>query len=330
MFILTTGVSGFVGAVAARVLHGRGHRVRALVRDRRRVAEAVSPLLAEVVEGDLSNREALRRACDGVDGVLHLAGLTKAARDAEFVKTNIEGTRILSEAARDAGVGRFLLVSSLAAAGASKPGVPRVESDLLQPVSAYGRSKLGGEEAAAAIFKNTSVKFTIVRPPIVYGEGERDMLMVFQQIKRGFLPIVGGSKTLQLSYSLVHVDDLALGMVQCFESARAAGNSYFLPGPRDATFLQIIEAIEGTLGRRARKLNLPMAAARPVAWLIQTGARLSGRPSIVNLDKLREMEAGDWRCSGAAAARDFGYAPAIDFDRGFALEANWARAKGLL
>lgn len=326
--MLVTGASGFVGMPLTRVLARRGHRLRALVRDRRKAESALRDV-SEFVTGDLGNADALRTACEGVDAVVHVAGLTKAARDEDFTKTNVDGTKRLAQAAVAAQVPRFLLVSSLAAAGASKPGRPRTESDEPEPVSAYGRSKLGGERAAAAIFTNTSVKFTIVRPPIVYGEGERDMLVAFQQVKRGFLPVVGGARTLQTRYSLVHVDDLVTGIAQAVESP-GAGNCYFLPGPADASFLQIIEGIEGAVGRRARKFTLPFSAARPAAWIAQTAARALGKPSIVNLDKLREMSAGDWCCACDAAHRDLKYSPSIPIAEGFAREALWARSAGLL
>ncbi|MBI3819877.1 MAG: NAD-dependent epimerase/dehydratase family protein [Planctomycetes bacterium] len=329
MRILVTGATGFVGGPTLRALQREGHQIRALVRDRSR-AQTLLSRADEVVDGELRDPASLARACAGIDAVVHVAGLTKALRSEDFDAVNVRGTKHLCEAARDAGVGRFVLISSLAAAGASAPGSPRTPDAPPFPVSAYGRSKLGGERSAAAILTNTSVKLTILRPPIVYGEGDPDLLVVFQQCRRGVLPVVGGAKSLQITYSLVHVDDLARGIAQAASAGAACGNVYSLPGPRDATLLQIIQGVESAVGRRARRIPLPFALAKPAAWLAQTSLRAAGRASIVNLDKLREMEAGDWTCSGESARRDFQYSPAIDLEAGLARQAQWARAKGLL
>src|SRR5512137_826456 len=101
---------------------------------------------AEVVRGDVSRPESLPEAVAGVDVVVHLAGLVKAVTPAELFAVNARGTRDLAVAAAAAGRPRFVLVSSLAAAGPSRPGHPRTEDQAPAPVSDYGRSKLAAEE----------------------------------------------------------------------------------------------------------------------------------------------------------------------------------------
>jgi nucleoside-diphosphate-sugar epimerase len=265
------------------------------------------------------------------DVVIHVAGLTKARREPEYFEVNVAGTRCLARAAASANPRpkRFVLVSSVAAAGPSLDR-PRVEGDPWNPVSAYGRSKLEGERAAIEELSKANIPWTIVRPPIVYGERDRDVLLVMKQIKTGFIPVVGGRATLAKRYSLVHAEDLARGIVEAASSPNAENQVYFLPGPRDATFDEMVAAIEAAVGRRARRVFVPRALATPAAWLAEVGARIVGKPSIVSRDKLRELDAPGWTCSGAAAARDLNYRPSIDYPEGFAREAAWARAEKLL
>jgi nucleoside-diphosphate-sugar epimerase len=167
MRLLVTGATGFVGSHVVRKLHRRGHWIRALVRDPKRT-EPIRDCIVEWIQGDLASPRALASACAGVEGVVHLAGLTKALSPGQFARVNAEGCARLAEAAAEAsGPARFLLVSSLAAAGPCLDGSPLGEAHLPAPVSAYGRSKLDGERAAAAALEGTSVSLTVVRPPIV-------------------------------------------------------------------------------------------------------------------------------------------------------------------
>jgi nucleoside-diphosphate-sugar epimerase len=141
---------------------------------------------------------------------------------------------------------------------------------------------------------------------------------------------VGGRTALTKGYSLIHVEDLADAIVAACVKPAPPGAAYFVPGPRDATFEGMLEAIEAAVGRRARRIPVPMAAAAVGAAAAQAVGAILRRASIVNLDKLREASAPGWRCSGAAAARDLGHRPAVDYPDGFARQARFARDAGLL
>ena len=331
MRVLVTGATGFVGAHVARELDARGHAVRAFVRDPAR-AEAVKAHLTELVRGDLADPETLAVACGGVDAVVHVAGLTKAARDDDFTRVNVHGAAMIAGAFRQAsrGRGRFVLVSSLAAAGPSPPERARREDEAPAPVSLYGASKLAGERAVAMTLAGSEVELAVVRPPIVYGEGDRDVLLAFRQVAGGWFLAVGGRAALAKRYSIVHVADLAKGIALALEAPRAAGATCFLPGPDDPAFDELLAAIERALGKRARRVPVPYALAAPGAWLAHASARLRGRASFASVDKLREARASSWRCDGALARERLGYAPSIALDEGIARTAAWYRAQGWL
>lgn len=328
MRVLVTGATGFVGGQLVPELCRLGLELRLLVRDRRK-AQRWSAAGAELVEGDLFDAPALARGCVGVDAVLHVAGLTKTWRAAEFERVNVEGTRQLAQAAVNAGVGRFLLVSSLAAAGPSGPDRPRTEEDPPAPVSAYGRSKLGGERVASEVLAARGVRLAILRPPIVYGEGDRDFFVVFQQVARGLVPLVGGRAALEKRFSLVHVRDLARGLAGAVARADLEG-SYFLPGPQDASFGEVIALAGRAVGRQPRMPPVPAWLAWPVALALESAASALRKTTIVSRDKLTEAAQPGWACSGDRARAAFGYAPSIALEEGFASAVAWYRKEGWL
>jgi nucleoside-diphosphate-sugar epimerase len=181
-----------------------------------------------LLKGDLHNEAVLREGCAGTDVVYHVAGKIAARDMADFMATNRDGTANVLAAARDGGARRVLYVSSLAVAGPTEPGHPIDETRPPGPVTDYGRSKLAGEVLVQA----TSLPWTIVRPPLVYGEWDRGTLKIFQLAKTGILPVFGdGSQEL----SVIHAEDLARAIVAAATAPAKAGHVYFATHPTSTT-----------------------------------------------------------------------------------------------
>ena len=168
MNVLITGGTGFVGSHLIDVLLERGDTVTALVRSPAK-AKGLEPRGVRLVLGDLHDLPALETATASQDVVYHVAGLVTARNPAEFDRANREGSGNLVRAATTHGSPRFILVSSMAAAGPSAPGRPLTGQEPPQPVTHYGRSKLAGEEEV----RRSSLPWTILRPPMVYGGRRR-------------------------------------------------------------------------------------------------------------------------------------------------------------
>ena len=186
---LVTGGQGFIGSHLCGRLISAGHRVRVLARPSSGLTN-LDGLPVEVVRGDLTGDGSLAQAVAGVDWVFHLAGALKGFSQEELLRVNRDGTKRLVEAcaAHTPDLSRFVLVSSLAAAGPSASGgLPRTEDAPPAPLTWYGKSKL---EAEMVVLK-AGLPFTILRPPIVFGPRDRDVFSYFQIAKAGVLPIPG-------------------------------------------------------------------------------------------------------------------------------------------
>ncbi len=336
MRALVTGATGFIGQHLVRHLAARGHEVVCLYRTPRR-AEPLQELNVRLVQGTLEEPRGWAHLLGEVDVVFHLAGVLKAFSRRRFRQVNVEGTReLLQAAAQQQQVPRVVLVSSLAAAGPSRGGTPRSESQPPRPVSVYGRSKRAAEQEASRWADQVPV--TVIRPPIVFGPGDRDVLEMFRPVARFGLHLVPTWRVPRLS--LVHVDDLVPALVAaarlgqcistCPEQDQFAG-FYFVAAEEHPRYDQLGRMIAQALGRR-RVLVLRVPGA--VTWLAALGAesvaRLRRRPQIFNLDKAREARAGSWTCDPSRAMEQLGWRPGAPLQQRLEQTIQWYREHGWL
>lgn len=322
---LVTGAHGFVGSHLVGRLLAQGVALRCLSR-RAQVPERLRGLDVEVVAGDLESGSGLSAAVRGVDEVWHLGALTRAPSRRVMWAVNAGGTRRLAEAAVDAGLaGRFVLCSSLAAVGPSPRGRPRRGDEPPDPRTTYGASKLGGERAVAAL--GASLNWVTVRPPGVYGPLDRDFLSVFKTVAGGWMPRVGGAGR---ELSLVHVEDLAAGLLAVGRSPRTRHAAWFVTSDPVVTQEALLSAVERAVGGRARRVDVPSSALRLVGGVSDLVAQLTRTTPLLTRERVSEVGEGHWTCSGAALAEATGWRASIGLDQGVAATAAWYRGEGLL
>lgn len=320
---VVTGGTGFVGSHIVDELLGRGARVRCLVR-RSSSLRWLEGKPVETVVAPFDDAAKLAAAVEGATWIVHAAGLVSARRPAEFHEANVVGTERMLRAAFTAGptLKRFLFISSQAASGPSRDGMPVSEAHPPRPVSAYGESKLRAEELVLQMRDRLPV--SVVRPPAVYGPRDESFLKLFAALKRHVQPVLraGGR------FSLVHAEDLARACCLTLEDDRAVGEIFFASEP-DATDYE-------TVGRLAKR-GMGTWAFRfdPPGWLLTTGAlageavaALTGRPAFLSRAKLREITAGDWICSSGKIRSRLGWAPQVPLQAGIAATAAWYRDAG--
>lgn len=302
--IAITGATGFAGRHLVADLLPRGFALRALVRN---PAAAGLPDGVATVKGDLADTAALARLVDGADGVIHLAGALTALDREGYFKVNEQGTRALAEAAQQAGVRRFVHISSLAA---REP-----------QLSGYAASKRAGEEVIAA--RQQALNAIIIRPPAVYGPGDRGTLPLIKELTRPIAAIPGRPDA---RFSLIHGRDLARLIALALTEDRRGLVEVSDGKPGGYGWADLIRTASAFRGSPIRPVFLPRAVPAAVASLAEGFARLTGKPGMVNRGKIAELYHPDW------VARPGGLALAdpTPFDAGFAETVTWYRAAGWL
>jgi nucleoside-diphosphate-sugar epimerase len=324
-YSLVTGATGFIGSHLVEALVARGDRVSCLVRpaSRRRWPES---LPVRLVPGDLADSTALAAALPEVTHVYHVAGLVKAPCRKDYFGVNAAGTRrLLDLCARHAPrLERFVLVSSLAAAGPAPAGRPRTEDDPPRPVSAYGQSKLAAEMAALAAADRLPV--TIVRPCVVYGPRDTESLLLVRCIARGIGPLLGNLERI----SLIHVRDAVRGLLLAAAAPRAIGRTYFLAHPAVHTARDLLAHVATALGTRPCIVSVPYPLLAGLATLADGLGWALGRASMLNRSKVHELAARCWTCDPGRARAELGFNAQVALDAGLAETVAWYRRTGWL
>ncbi|GIV54214.1 MAG: NAD-dependent epimerase [Candidatus Kapaibacterium sp.] len=321
MVIALTGATGFVGSHVADELSRRGYAVRCLVRStsNRRWIEGKS---YEVVACNFSEASSIAEALRGAESVIHVAGVIAARSMEEFMEGNVGFTRRLLDATRQvlsSGFRRFLHLSSLAVAGpAPSLDRPITEESPLRPITPYGISKKAAEDVVNSAADVLPV--TIVRPPAVYGERDEATLPFFRAVHRGIIPLIGWSAKW---ISLVHVRDLARGIVDAFESDATVGKTYFVSSDEFYTWKQIGTTTAAIVGRRAIPVIIPHTVVLGIAALSGWIGHLQGKAPVLDYHKGRDIIQRYWICSTDRARRDFGYRQNISLEEGISNTIEW-------
>ena len=326
MNILVTGATGFLGGHVAEALSARGDRVRALVRktSNRKHLETLPGI--ELFEGTVEQADRVREAVDGVDAIIHCAGIVKARSLDEFFTVNVGGTSNLVDAARKAGprLKRFVHVSSLEAAGPSANGAP-VPLDQEAPVTSYGRSKLASEKVVLAA--KDDVPVTILRPGAIYGPRDVEILDAFKSIQRGLFPVINGGRSRTI---WIYASDCADVCVRAVDADVPSGSVYFVDDGCGAIEMrQMFADFERALGKKAFKAPLPLPLLMTVARGVEMFGRLTNKPVMLTPEKAN-MLVQDWICSSEATRRELGWQPKVPWSEGVPKAVAWYRQNGWL
>jgi len=299
--VALTGATGFIGTALIKKLQLAGWQVKALYRAKPGRSPRGSDNLTWVA-GELGDLPSLHSLMEDADAVIHCAGAVRGVTQADFDLINAIGARHVAEmAAAQTTPPRLLLISSLAAR--------------MPALSHYAGSKWRGESA----IKNSPLRWTIFRPPAVYGPGDRELLPLFQSMAKGLAPLPAGANG---RFSIIHVDDLAAAMVHCLGQNAGDGMTFELDdghaGGYDwPTVIQIAQTVLRN-GRKIRRLSIPIGLLKLVAWTNFYAAQLLGYAPMLTPGKIREITHSDWLCDNSDITRITGWQPTCELAQGLA------------
>lgn len=322
--VLVTGATGFLGHTLCPYLVERGHHLRALVRTSSDW-EFLPPLGIELAWGDICDADAVRAAAEGCRMVVHAAAKFRfwGQRD-DFFTINLAGTRNVLEAARQAGVERFIFISTVAVIGAPRASVVIDETYPPTPWDDYQRSKLEAERLTLRYHQERGLPTLILRPGAFYGPGSRYAFnrMFFEDPLKGLPVQVHNGRRITFP---VYIQDVAQGIDLALKQGRA-GEIYNISGP-SMSHREVDDTVDRLIGYRTRRFNAPswtmLALARAWTWL----SRYTDREPYYPLN-LALYVFYDWQVSSDKARRELGFAP-TPFEEGARATLDWYRELGV-
>jgi nucleoside-diphosphate-sugar epimerase len=324
--VLITGANGFIGSHLCEFLLNTGYEIRALVRKTSNL-DNISHLNLELCYGDITNIDSLEKAVRDVDYIIGNAGLTKTLDKSEFRKVNADGNVNLLKAVQKSNpdLKRFVLISSMAASGPSDSMTPLNESDSPRPLTAYGKSKLAGENAVHK-FKD-QIPITILRPSGVYGPRDVEMYSFFKAVKFRLKPTFGAG---ECYINFTYVKDLAKAVEKTLSTESESGSIYFITEKKFYSYSEAGDIISEIMGVKGYDIHIPesvMAFAGKITELIAAQRK---KPIIFTEEKAREISQKYWIVDNMKAEKELGISEWTSFYDGASETIDWYRMKGWL
>lgn len=304
--IAITGASGFIGRRVCSLLQQQGWRVRALLRS---PAPALHTCVDEQVQGGLEDVTELTRLVSGAAAVVHCAGAVRGASQQAFDRVNVDGVRNLLTAIGAIDVPpRLLCLSSLAA---REP-----------QLSFYAASKRRGEQLLEQ--QAGGLDWIALRPPAVYGPGDRELLPLFRLMAKGLAPLPG---PVDARFSMIFVDDIAAAVLAWLRQEAVPSGVYSLHDGRRGGYgwTVVCDTVAKLCQHRVRPVPIPPGVLDVPAWLNRRLAGWFGYAPMLTPEKLRELRHPDWVCDNEAIQQVLDWRPAVQLEEGLRRTPGWCR-----
>ncbi len=321
MKALVTGATGFIGSHIVDLLLQKGYEVRCSIRktsNRRWLGNKN----IELIETNFEDMESVKKLVEGVDYIYHVAGATFAKNKAEFMKSNLDVTKIICEATIDINpnLTRFIYMSSQAVSGpAESLEKPSLEEMPTNPITAYAYSKLATEEYLKSNFDNLPI--TIVRAPAVYGPRDSAIFDVFKIINKDIGFLIGFN---QKYISLIYGPELARGTLLCGESENSKSEIYFISSDEFYDWETLVETMAKALGRnRMLRIRLPHFLVKIAGIISGKFSGLIGSTPVFNYEKAIDFSQQYWVCSHKKAEHEIGFKNSVSLEEGMKKTVRW-------
>ena len=310
-WVAVTGATGFIGRTICRLLHGEGWKLRALVRSESR-AQALKGCVDEWVPGDLDNRASLQKLILNARAVVHCAGAVRGASQQAFDRVNVDGVRnIVNAIVSSVNAPRLLSLSSLAAR---------------EPcLSFYAASKRKGEQVLEQ--QARALDWIALRPPAVYGPGDRELLPLFRLMAKGIAPVLGNHDA---RFSMIYSQDIARAVQGWLLQDSCVSGVYSLHDGKQGgySWSDVSATVSRLCQRSVREFAVPSVLLNVPARVNRRLAQWLGYAPMLTPEKLRELRHPDWVCDNNAIQQVLDWQPRVQLEEGLKRTPGWcARIK---
>jgi nucleoside-diphosphate-sugar epimerase len=326
MKVFLTGATGFVGGWVAEKLVEKGYDTICLVRKTSNL-RWIEHLPVTLHYGSLFEEKSLEKGVQGVDYVLHIAAVTKALKIKEYYRGNVLATENILKICKEKNplIKKIIHVSTQAVVGPSPSREPISEDVDCHPLTDYGKSKLESEQIVRNYMKELPI--TILRPPTVYGPRDTDVFEVFKNVKFGVNLKVG----IKEQYvSLIHVFDLAEGIIHAMEASKGKGEIYYICNEEIYEWSEVVNKLSKIMHKKPITLPIPTSLAYGVSAAIELWANIRKQPTILNRQKIREVTEPFWTISNRKIRTELGFIPKLSLEDGLRITVEWYKENGWL
>ncbi len=310
--VLVTGATGFVGSWLVKKLLSVKSDVSILVRKGRKeeITNQLRELGSNVIEGDVTDRESVFKAVDSNEIVFHIAALFREAKhdDSMYYKVNVEGVRNVLDASKEKGVKRVIHCSTVGV-HSHIINPPANEEEDYRPGDIYQETKCEGEKLARSYFESSEVPGVIIRPAMIWGEGDKRLLKLFKGVSKRRFPIIGTGK---VKTHWIYVHDLVNAFLLAAEKDEALGNIYIIAGRRDATIEELVNAVSEVAKVKPLPFKIPAKPVQIAGSICEAICKPFGiEPPLYR--RRVDFFTKDRSFDTSKAVRDLGFSPKGDF-----------------
>jgi len=325
MKILVTGGTGFTGSALVIKLLELGHQITTIDFKQGIFFEQLKGAGAKIIQGSITDRELVMKATEGQDLVFHVAAAFREldVKPAHYYNVNVNGTRIVFEAAEKAKIKKVVYCSTQGVHGhINNP--PGNENSPIAPEDYYQQTKYEGELVAREFMKK-GMKVTILRPTAIYGPGDPERFyMIFKRVLKGSFPMFGSGKTL---YHPVYIDNLVDAFILSMDLNKGNGETYIIADEEYFTIKELVLRVAKVLNVNVKINHYPLRPLIILGYIVEKVCKPFGiAPPIFprRVDWYRQVRAFEI----TKAKKELGYRPAIGIDEGLRRTAVWYRDKG--
>jgi nucleoside-diphosphate-sugar epimerase len=324
---LVTGATGFVGGFMCEELLEQGdYEVTAIVRNVEK-AQALKEKGVILIEGDFSDLEALKKACEGKDVIFHIGAAYREAKHGDdlFWKVNVEGTKNIFETALACGVRKIVHCSTIGVTSTIE-NPPGDENHPYCPADAYQESKVEGEKLALQFTKDHEIDITVIRPAMIWGPKDTRFLKMFKGVFKGFFPMIGGGGNL---CHWILVTDLVRAFRLASEAPGTRGEVFIIAGDKPITLKETCTRIARSMGLPSKFPYLPVWPFQLAGIIVETICRpFKIEPPIHR--RRADFFIKNRAFSTQKAKKILGFTPAMSIENEIDFVTRWYLSSGLL